>query len=73
LRAIPQVSVAHAVDSNSVFAKIPRTVEQALHARGWKFYTQVGGWEEARLMCSWDTTAADVDNFLTDLRGFSAA
>jgi len=73
LRAIPQVSVAHAVDSNSVFAKIPRTVEQALHARGWKFYTQVGGWEEARLMCSWDTTAADVDNFLTDLRRFSAA
>ncbi len=69
LRALPQISVAYSVDSNSVFAKIPEPLVRAMHARGWKFYTHVGGWQEARLMCSWDTTPEDVDSFLADLRG----
>ena len=68
LRTMAQVSVAYAVDSNSVFAKIPDLLVTAMHARGWKFYTHVGGWQEARLMCSWDTTPDDVDDFLADLR-----
>ena len=71
LRVMPQISVAYAVDSNSVFAKIPDPLVKAMHARGWKFYTHVGGWQEARLMCSWDTTTDDVDNFLADLRQFA--
>ncbi len=68
LRAVPQITVAYAVDSNAVFARIPEPLVNYLHARGWKFYTHVGGWQEARLMCSWDTTAEDVDWFLADLR-----
>jgi threonine aldolase len=72
LRAVPQISVAYAVDSNSVFARIPEPLVKAMHARGWKFYTHVGGAHEARLMCSWDTTTADVDNFLADLQKPSA-
>jgi threonine aldolase len=65
---LPGIKIAYAVDSNAVFAHIPEPAVQALHARGWKFYTNVGGWEEARLMCSWDTTAEDVDQFVADLR-----
>jgi len=34
---------------------------------GWKFYTHVGSQGEARLMCSWDTTTEDVDEFAADL------
>ncbi|HLP78861.1 MAG TPA: threonine aldolase, partial [Candidatus Paceibacterota bacterium] len=35
--------------------------------RGWLFYTFIaqGG---CRLMCTWDTTEADVDAFITDLK-----
>jgi threonine aldolase len=51
-----------------VFAKIPQTVVEQMHERGWKFYTHVGGWEDSRLMCSWDTTPEDVDGFAADLK-----
>lgn len=71
LRSIPGIQVAYAVDSNSVFAKIPDALVKAMHGLGWKFYTHVGGWQEARLMCSWDTTPGDVDNFLADLRNLA--
>jgi threonine aldolase len=71
LRSLPQIQVAYSVDSNSVFAKIPKLLVDAMHARGWKFYTHVGGWQEARLMCSWDTTQEDVCAFLEDLHHLS--
>jgi threonine aldolase len=71
LRAFTEIKVAYSVDTNSVFAKIPDALVKAMHAHGWKFYTHVGGWQEARLMCSWDTTTDDVDNFLADLRRFA--
>jgi threonine aldolase len=72
LRAMPKVSVSYAVESNAVFARIPDPLVQAMYARGWKFYTGVGGWPDSRLMCSWDTTAGDVDQFLADLRQLAA-
>jgi len=68
IKDLPGIKIAHAVDSNAVFAHIPDPAVQALHDRGWKFYTHVGAGEEARLMCSWDTTAEDVDQFAADLR-----
>ena len=67
LRALPQVNISYAVDSNAVFAKIPVAAENKLRARGWKFYTGVITPDESRLMCSWDTTEADVDAFVKDL------
>jgi threonine aldolase len=72
LRQIPEIKIAYAVDSNAVFARIPESLVQGMHARGWKFYTHVGGWQEARLMCSWDTTTEDVDGFLADLKRLGA-
>jgi threonine aldolase len=68
IKDIPGVKVAYSVDTNAVFARMPDPVIDGLHQRGWKFYTHIGGWEESRLMCSWDTTEADVDNFAADLR-----
>lgn len=67
IRPLPGISISYPVESNAVFAKIPETVVEGAHQRGWKFYTHVGGWEESRLMCSWDTTAEDVDAFARDL------
>lgn len=72
LRQIPGIEVAYPVQSNAVFARIAEPVVAAAHRRGWHFYTHVGGWEESRLMCSWDTTPQDVDAFAADLRELSA-
>src|SRR5882724_6614976 len=68
LRQIPQIEIAYPVQSNGVFARIPAAVVQGLHKRGWKFYTGVVTPEESRLMCSWDTTPGDVDEFAADMK-----
>lgn len=68
LRKIAGVSVSYPVQSNSVFARIPKAAEEKLRAAGWQFYTGVITPDESRLMCSWDTTAEDVDQFVADLR-----
>ncbi len=73
LQGIRGVSISYPVQSNAVFAKIPGPVVKRMHDHGWKFYTSVGGWEESRLMCAWDTTPEDVDGFAGDLRRFAAA
>jgi len=72
LQTIPEVKIVHPVESNAVFAKFSPAAEQQLRAKGWKFYTGVITPDEARLMCSWDTTPADVDNFVADLKSVSA-
>jgi threonine aldolase len=51
-----------------VFAIIPKPAEGKMRARGWHFYTGVITPEESRLMCSWDTTTGDVDEFVADLQ-----
>ncbi len=73
ISGLPGVRVAYPVQSNAVFVSLPDWAAEGLHARGWKFYTNVGGWEEARLMCSWDTTTEDVDTFAADLKTELAA
>lgn len=51
--------------ANGVFVELPVPVIDALHQRGWHFYTFIGE-GGARLMCSWDTTAEDVDALAAD-------
>jgi threonine aldolase len=68
LQAIPGVKISFPVQSNAVFAEIPEPVAEKLRARGWHFYTGVITPAESRLMCSWDTTAEDVDAFVADLQ-----
>lgn len=68
LLRIPGVQIAYPVESNGVFVKIPPAAVKQMHERGWKFYTGVVTPDESRLMCSWDTTPADVEAFVADLR-----
>jgi threonine aldolase len=66
LSAIPQVRLAYPCQTNAAFVHLPRPVIESLWGLGWKFYT----WNtptECRLMCSWDTTPGDVDQFAADV------
>ncbi len=64
---LPGIQISYAVDRNAIFARIPERVVETMHDRGWRFFTRIGGWEESRLMCGWDTTPEDVDAFAADL------
>ena len=68
---LPHVEIAHPVQTNTVFARLPDEVVKDMHQRGWKFYTHVSQ-DNARLMCSWDTTPEDVDAFAADLAAVTA-
>ncbi|MBA0052545.1 low specificity L-threonine aldolase [Streptomyces sp. AJS327] len=61
------VEILHPVEANVVFARLPHEVSERLQKR-YRFYF----WDEAagdvRWMCSFDTTGADVDGFVTALR-----
>ena len=67
LRALPQMHVMFPCQANSVFVKMPSSVADALHERGWRFYTFIGE-GGCRLMCSWDTQEADIHAFVADAR-----
>ena len=67
LAALPGVRVAFPREANAVFAMLPKAAAEAVAARGWRFYNDVGPGGAARLMCSWDSTEADVDAFVGDL------
>ena len=54
-------------EANGVFVRLPPKVQAALAARGWHFYKFIGE-HGYRLMCSWQTTDADVNAFLNDAR-----
>jgi len=53
------VEITQPVEVNAVFARLPDS--QALRDR---FHFYVWSGDEVRLMCSWDTTVDDVDQFL---------
>lgn len=69
LKDIPQVRITHPVESNSIFAIIPRTVCEKLLEKH-LFYI----WDETccqvRWMCSFTTTKEDIDIFISDLKTF---
>jgi threonine aldolase len=71
IRPLPGVEIAHPVQTNAAFVRLPEPVIQGMHQRGWKFYTDVFP-GLARLMTSWDTTAEDVDAFAADLADLTA-
>jgi len=67
VRAVDGVQVLYPVQANAVFARLPRDVSERLQRR-FRFYF----WDEAagdvRWMCSFDTTEADVDTFVTAVK-----
>jgi threonine aldolase len=65
LRRINGLEILYPMQANAVFVRMPHEWAEALHQRGWHFYTIAGG---ERLMCSWDTEETDVAALLGDLR-----
>jgi len=57
---------AHPVEANAVFVPLPENILMGLRERGWIIYTFIGG-NVARLMCSWQTTHADIDALVRDV------
>ena len=69
---LPGLTIEYSVDANAVFARLPREAADRVLERH-RFYF----WNEepciARWMCSWDTTAADVDEFAASVRDATTA
>jgi len=67
LKKIPSLRVLFPVEANAVFVEMPAEYINEVLRRGWVFYNFIaaGG---ARLMCSWDTTEADVMALVTDIK-----
>ena len=59
--------LAHPVDTNGVFVKMPQETLAAAHAAGWEIHPMADG--SVRLMCSWATTEALVEEVAAVLRG----
>ena len=67
LSKIPQLKITYKVEANGVFVKVPRRAIAKIQRR-YFFYM----WDESqsmvRWMCSWDTTEADVKQFVEFVR-----
>ena len=64
LAQIPGVRITMPVQANAVFAEIPPATTARLREH-WAFYDWTPDGHEVRLMCAWDTTESDIDDFLT--------
>jgi threonine aldolase len=62
VRGIDGVTLTQEPKANALFAILPPGVAEELQ-RDWRFYTWDENTGEVRWMCSWDTTADDVDAF----------
>jgi len=70
LREIDAIELVAPTEANAVFAKLPPQTTERLRERGWHFYTFIGT-GGARFMCPWNTTQADVEALLRDVREIS--
>lgn len=70
VRGIPGVDVTTPVESNAVFAKIPKAWVAKLREKHF-FYVWDENTFECRWMTSWDTTREDVESFAASLKELS--
>ena len=68
---LPGIELMFPVEANGVFVRAPEPVLEGLRARGWRFYTFIGG--GARFMFAWDADPARVDQLAADVRAVSGA
>jgi len=66
LRAISGIEIAHPVEANAVFARIPPARVAAAQKQRY-FYVWEAGTSTVRLMCSFDTTEEDVEALVAAL------
>ncbi|PWC32730.1 beta-eliminating lyase-related protein [Azospirillum sp. TSO35-2] len=66
LTALPGVALAHPVEANELFVRLPAPAAEALEAAGYGFYR----WDDgtARFVTAFDTPASAVDGLLAILR-----
>ncbi len=62
LAALPGARLVRAVEANAVFAELTEAQHAKLKAAGFAYYTFIGG--AARFVCSWATSASDIDLLL---------
>ena len=67
IRNIPGIEITQAVESNMVFAIIPKEITEALQ-REYFFYVRNEMKNEVRWMCAWDTTEEDIMGFVKVLK-----
>ena len=63
----PGLAFTQSTDANAVFATVPAEAAARLH-EAFRFYDWDIATGEVRWMCSWDTTADDVDVFIDGIR-----
>ena len=68
---LPGVELMFPVEANAVFLKMPAVMMDKLRARGWQFYTFIGG--GARFMFAWDTRPERIDELVADLRAVATS
>ena len=68
---MPGVALLAPVEANAVFLRLEPSLQAALLARGWRFYTFIGG--GARFMFSWNADAEQIDRLLADFAGCATA
>ena len=67
IRSIPDIVITQPVQSNMVFAIIPKEITEALQ-KEFFFYVRNEIRNEVRWMCAWDTTEEDIRGFAKVLR-----
>jgi len=68
---IPGVHLAQPVEANAVFLLASEKILSQLRARGWSFYTFIGG--AARFMFAWDSDAARIDTLANEIRACASS
>jgi threonine aldolase len=63
LSKIPEIKIVYPVEANGVFARIPRHAVAKIQKR-YFYYVWTEAEPVVRWMCSWDTTEADVNEFV---------
>jgi threonine aldolase len=66
IEGIPGIRLAGPVEANAAFLEARESVLDRVRARGWRFYTFIGG--AARIMFAWDTDIDRVDALCRDLK-----
>ena len=66
LRQIDGIEVVFPCEANAVFLRMPESLVQSLHARGWHFYKFIQP-DIYRVMCSWSVAEEDINDLVTDL------
>ncbi|MGA8782419.1 MAG: low specificity L-threonine aldolase [Terracidiphilus sp.] len=71
VEGIPGVKVAQPVEANAVFLEASNEVFEQIRARGWNFYTFIGG--AARFMFAWDSDPVRIESLASDLKECATA